>query len=179
MSIHAPAAPSELCERPLLFLDFEASSLGAASWPVEIGYAWIEGGRLRSRATLIAPRTDWLLDDWSPVAARVHGIPLAAVLAGAPAEAVAAETDAFSAFEAVSENPSWDQRWLDRLRAGRQPRIEVRPLRTALRARLDDSAASAVAQALFRSDAPHRAGPDAERLGRAWLAASRAFGVAA
>ena len=27
----------------LMFLDIEASSLSARSWPVEIGLAWIEG----------------------------------------------------------------------------------------------------------------------------------------
>jgi hypothetical protein len=175
----APVALAPLRERPLLFLDFEASSLTPGSWPVEIGYAWIEAGRVRSRATLIAPRTDWSMDDWSEVSARVHGIPLAAIRAGAPADVVAGETDRFAEFEVVSENPAWEQRWLDRLRAGRRPRIEVRPIRAALRERLDDAAAGAVVQALFRSAAPHRAGPDAERLARAWLAATRAFGVAA
>ncbi len=179
MTIFAPFALPELRERPLLFLDFEASSLTRYSWPVEIGYAWIAGGQVRSRATLIAPRPDWSMADWSEVSARVHGIPLAAIRAGEPADVVAAETDGFAGFEVVSENPAWEQRWLDRLRAGRRPRIEVRPLRSALRARLDDAATGAVASALFRSAAPHRAGPDAERLARAWLAATRAFGVAA
>jgi hypothetical protein len=55
----------------------------------------------------------------------------------------------------------------------------VRPLRALLRERLDDRGAGAVVQALLRSPAPHRAGPDAERLARAWLAAARAFGLAA
>jgi DNA polymerase-3 subunit epsilon len=179
MSIFAIAALPALRARPLLFLDFEASSLSPASWPVELGYAWIERGRVRSRATLIAPRADWSMDDWSDVAARVHGIPLAAIRAGAPADAVAAETDRFAGFEVVSENPAWEQRWLDRLRGERTPHIAVRPLRAALRERLDDAGASAAAAALFRSGAPHRAGPDAERMARAWLIATRAFGLAA
>lgn len=173
-----PALPSPR-ERPLLFLDFEASSLSRGSWPVEIGYAWIDGGRVRSRARLIAPRPDWSMADWSDAAATVHNIPLAAIQAGAPAAEVAAETDFFGEFEVVSENPRWEQIWLDRLREGRGRRIEVGPLQKAMRRRLDDRGASAVVQALFRSVAPHRAGPDAERLARAWLVATRTFGLAA
>jgi hypothetical protein len=179
MTFVAPRALADLRERPVLFLDFEASSLSRNSWPVEIGYAWIEAGQIRSRATLIAPRADWSMDDWSEVSARVHGIPLAAIRAGDPAHEVAAETDAFAGFEVDSENPAWEQRWLDRLRAGRGPRIVVRPLRAVLRERLDDRAAGDAAQALFRSDAPHRAGPDSMRLARAWLTATRVFGLVA
>ena len=170
------AAP--LRARPLLFLDFEASALTPGSWPVEIGWARIEDGRVSVRAEIIAPRPDWSMADWSEVSARVHGIPLAAIRAGRPADDIAAETDAFAGCEIVSDNPAWDQRWLDRLRAGR-PRLAVRPFAAALRERLDDAQANALARTLLRAPAPHRAGPDAERLARAWLAASRAFGLAA
>ncbi len=166
MPVLAPIAG----ERPLLFLDFEASSLSPASWPVEIGWAWIAGGRVRSRATLIAPRPAWSLADWSEGAARVHGIPLGDVLDGAPADDVAAATDAFAAFEVVSDNAAWEQRWLDRLREGR-PRIEVRPLRQAMLARLTPSEADRLGCGLFRADPRHRAAADAERLAGAWLAA--------
>lgn len=164
--------------RPLIFLDFEACSLAADSWPVEIGYARIVGGRVLTRATLIAPRPDWPLAAWSAAAAGVHAIPLAAVLAGAPADAVAAETDGFAGGEVVSDNPAWDQFWLDRLRAGR-PRIAVRGLRDAMRERLDEIEATAVARALFRGQAAHRAGPDARRLAMAWRAADQPLDLAA
>ncbi len=178
MSIAAHPALPGLRERPLLFLDFEASSLTRGSWPVEIGYAWIERDQVRSHATLIAPRQDWSMADWSDAAARVHNIPLAAIRAGSPAAVVAAETDLLARFDVVSENPRWDQVWLDRLREGRR-RIEVGALQQAVRRRLDDREANAVAQALFRNASPHRAGPDAERMARAWLVATRAFGLAA
>jgi len=178
MSFVAHSLLPRLRERPLLFLDFEASSLSGGSWPVEIGYAWIERDRIRSEATLIAPRGDWTMADWSDAAARVHNIPIEAIRGGRPADEVADGTDVFRQFEVVSDNPRWEQLWLDRLREGR-PRIEVRPLGRALRARLDDRAANAAVQALFRSVAEHRAGPDAERLARAWLLATRTFGLAA
>jgi DNA polymerase III subunit epsilon len=172
MSFHTVAFEHATSLRPLLFLDFEASALTPGSWPVEIGYAWIEFGIVRSRASLIAPRPEWSMDDWSDGAACVHGITRADLAAAPSADAVAAVTDAFADFEVVSDNPSWDQRWLDRLRAGRGPRIEVTPLARVIGERLDDGTASALACALFRSEAPHRAGPDAERLAAAWAAAT-------
>jgi DNA polymerase III subunit epsilon len=172
MSFHTVAFEPATRLRPLLFLDFEASALTPGSWPVEIGYAWIEFGRVRSRSSLIAPRPDWSADDWSESAARVHGITRAELAAAPSADAVAAATDAFADFEVVSDNPRWEQRWLDRLRAGRGPRIEVTPLARVIGERLDDGAASALACALFRSESPHRAGPDAERLATAWAAAT-------
>lgn len=159
--------------RPLLFLDIEASSLDPASWPVEIGYAWLTGTGIASRSAIIAPRPDWPLHAWSEAAADVHGIALRAARAGTAADRVAAETDAFAAFEVVSDNPRWDQLWLDRLRAGR-PRIPVRALRDAIAERLDPAAADRVALALLRGAAPHRAGADATRLAEAWSAGLRA-----
>ena len=159
---------------PLLFLDIEASSLDPRSWPIEVGWAWIEAGRVRTRSAIIAPRADWPLSAWRAAAVAVHGLPLCAVLAGAPAGEVAARTDVFARFEVVSDNPVWDQRWLDRLREGRR-RIDVRPLRAAVAERLHDLEASEFARTLLREPAPHRAGPDAARLAAAWRAAERAF----
>lgn len=166
-------------ERPLLFLDFEASSLSPGSWPIEIGYAWIAGDRVETRSALIAPRMDWALSDWSERAAEVHGIRFSEVLAGRPAEEIAGETEAFAGYAVVSDNPAREQMWLDRLRAGRAARIEVGALRRAVSARLSDRAADALALRLLRNAAPHRAGPDAARLANAWFDAERDFGRAA
>lgn len=166
-------------KRPLLFLDFEASSLAPGSWPVEIGYAWFADGRVATRAVLIEPRTGWSMADWSDDAARIHGIPLEHIRAGESADAVAAETDAFADYDVVSDNPVWEQRWLDRLRAGRGARIEVLPLRVAIRDRLDEHAAGSVSRTLLRQASPHRAGPDAARLAEAWLGAIRSYSIAA
>jgi DNA polymerase III subunit epsilon len=158
-------------ERPLLFLDFEASSLSPESWPIEIGWAWIEDGRVRSGSTLIAPRPEWPLADWSESAARVHGIALVEALAGVDADRVAEHTDAFAGFDVVSDNPSWEQHWLDRLRAGR-PRIGVMALRDAIAARLHPLEANWLCCSLLRADPGHRAAADAERLAAAWLDAT-------
>ena len=160
----------------MLFLDFEASSLSPDSWPIEIGFAWIEAGRVHSRSAVIAPRPDWPLDDWSDAAQRVHGIALAEVRAGVDADSVAAATDAFAGFDVVSDNPAWEQRWLDRLREGRGPRLPVLKLRDEMLRRLDPPAANHFCRTLFRGDPAHRAGADAERIAHAWLAATASAG---
>jgi len=181
MAIHAtagivPAPPTAAARangpaRPLVFLDFEACGLAPASWPIEIGLAWIEGGRVRVEAHLIAPRRDWDLGLWCPTAARVHGIGLGALLAAPPADAIAPLTDRLAGCDVVSDNPRWDQRWLDRLRRDRAPRVHVTGLREAVRRRLSDHAAGTLSLALLRSPSPHRAGADAARLARAWAEA--------
>lgn len=180
MTYHSPVPPaSEQSFRPLVFLDFEACALSRASWPVEIGYSWIADGQVWTRSSLIAPRPEWPLSEWSEVSARVHGIPLDYLWRAPSADEVASRIDWFADCEVISENPAWEQLWLDRLREGRGPRIEVSSLRKALRDRLDEGAATVVVQSLFRSAAPHRAGPDAERLARAWFRATSALGLAA
>jgi hypothetical protein len=165
-------------ERPLVFLDLEASSLGPRSWPIEIGCAWLEAGQVEVRSELIAPRPEWPLDDWSLAAQRCHGLSLAQVRRGQPADALAAATDALAGCEVVSDNPRWDQFWLDRLRAGRRERIVVRHVRDAAATRLPGLVADAFALALLRSVPPHRAGGDARRLAEAWLGALRRYELA-
>lgn len=174
-----PFGPGFASGLPLLFLDIEASSLSPESWPVEIGLAWIEDGAARSASALIAPRPDWPLDDWSDYAEAVHGLTRAEVLAGEAAEAVAAATDALAGFALVSDNPRWDQVWLDRLRGPERPKLEIGGLRQAMAARLPSRAADDMMLRLFRTPRPHRAGPDALRLAAAWAAAEQGFGLAA
>lgn len=171
-------APSEQTFRPLVFLDFEACALSRASWPVEIGYSWIADGQVWTRSRLIAPRPDWPLSEWSEVSARVHGIPLDDLWSAPPADEVAADTDWLAGCEVISENPSWEQLWLDRLREGAAPDRGLLAAQGVAGAS-GRGAASAVVQSLFRSTAPHRAGPDAERLARAWFNATVAIGLAA
>lgn len=173
---NAPQAPAS--DKPLLFLDFEASSLSEGSWPVEIGFAWIADGRVESGSAIIAPDACWPIDDWSDGAARCHGLTLEQVRAGCPAAQIAADTERFRDFEVVSDNPRWEQCWLDRLRAGREP-IRVHSLRLAIARRLSTPATDALALYLFRTDSPHRAGGDAARLAVAWLAATRSEALAA
>lgn len=175
-ALATPAAAACACAegrpRPLLFLDIEASSLAPHSWPVEVGWAWIEGGLVESRSVVVAPRPSWCDSAWSEEAEAIHGLSRARLESGRAADAVAALTDAFADRHVVSDNPSWDQLWLDRLREGRA-RIAVHPVAALVRAGLDAAAANAFTLALLRSPAPHRAAGDAGRLARAWAAATR------
>ncbi len=102
----------------------------------------------------------------------MHGIRIGEALAGVSADAVAAQTDGFAAFDVVSDNSLWEQHWLDRLREGRR-RIEVQALRQAMLARMQPHEADWFRCALLRGRPAHRAAADAERIARAWLAAIR------
>lgn len=72
-----------------IFNDFEASSLGEDSWPVEIGVAWLDGDAIMVRSSLIRPHPDWPESAWSPESARIHAIARDAPEAAPMAETVA------------------------------------------------------------------------------------------
>ena len=96
----------------LVFLDFEASSLGPRSWPIEVGWVFEDGCR---ESHLIQPLPEWT--DWDPRAEAVHGIPHALLLsAGEDPLAVAARMLAVLAGHRLfASAPSWDGQWLSRL----------------------------------------------------------------
>lgn len=50
-------------------IDFEASSLGRGSYPIEVGYVLADG---RGGCMLIRPEAEW--SGWDPAAERLHGI---------------------------------------------------------------------------------------------------------
>lgn len=159
-------------QRPLVFLDIEASSLAPDSWPLEIGCAWIGPAGVETSEALIRPRPDWPLSAWSAQAEKVHGISLAQLeAAGYSAETVAVATDAFIGVDLVSTNPHWDAVWLARLRGPERAPLRLRLLRSVAAERLDPAAADRFALALLRRTAPHRAGPDAMQLAMAWAEA--------
>lgn len=108
----------------LAFLDFEASSLGKASYPIEV--AWVlEDGTAESH--LIRPAPDWR--DWDPAAQAIHGIERPELEeAGEDHMIVAARmVEALAGHDLLASAPSWDGKWLSALlRAGGQPRRALR-----------------------------------------------------
>jgi len=58
-------------------MDFEASAL-RDGYPVEVGWAWVEGGDVQAESLLIAPADEWLTPEftWDPIAEGLHGLPL-------------------------------------------------------------------------------------------------------
>lgn len=59
----------------IAFMDFEASAT-RDGFPVEVGWAWVEGNTVHSAAMLIAPADEWLTPafSWDPIAQAIHGL---------------------------------------------------------------------------------------------------------
>lgn len=92
-----------------VFLDFEASSLGKKSVPIEVAWVFEDG---RSASYLIRPAPEW--EDWDAGAEAIHHIPRATLVAdGMPHTDVArAMVDALSGHRLFASAPSWDGKWL-------------------------------------------------------------------
>jgi hypothetical protein len=107
-----------------VFLDFEASSLAKASYPIEI--AWVfEAGQ--SETHLIAPVPAWT--DWDEGAAKIHGIARGDLIAhGMPVEQLAERMlEILGPHDLFASAPSWDGKWLSALlRAAGKPRHALR-----------------------------------------------------
>lgn len=107
-----------------VFLDFEASSLGKTSYPIEVAWVFEDG---RGEAHLIRPAEGWT--DWDARAEAIHHIPQAALQRdGSPVEVVAARMIAvLTGHDLYASAPSWDGKWLSTLlRAARLPRHSLR-----------------------------------------------------
>jgi hypothetical protein len=175
-----------------VFLDFEASSLGDDSYPIEVGWVFEDGA---AEDWLIRPAPGWT--DWDPTAEAVHGIARARLEAeGAPHQAVAQRMlAALAAHQLYATAPSWDGKWLSvLLRAAGLPRHALRltdskeahlaAARAALRDRTPADALEAAAAAVVRAArdrlaaAPvaHRALADARQELALWLEVRRVAG---
>ena len=115
------------------FLDFEASSLSARSYPIEVAWVFQDG---RSESHLIAPAPNW--DDWDPASEAIHGISRDTLLAdGEPHDDVARRmVDVLTDHDLFASAPSWDGKWMSALlRAADLPRdtLRVRATDVALR----------------------------------------------
>lgn len=160
----------------MLFLDFEACALGPASWPIELGLARIVGRDVRVTSRLIRPHAGWPLDAWSTNSQAVHGLTLAELERASPAAEVALwAAELIADRTLVADAPEYDQRWLHRLLATAlgTPRPTVRDFDALVAAKMGPATLLRVYAALDSIPTPHRAGPDAERLARAWLAGLR------
>jgi hypothetical protein len=166
-----------------VFLDFEASSLGDDSYPIEVGWVFEDG---REEAHLIRPAPAWT--DWDPQAEAVHGVSREALAAeGEPHDAVARRmVEVLNGHDLHASSPSWDGKWLSvLLRAAGLPRHALRladshaAFAEAARAALADDGGDAgeaemlvIAQAQGeRAERPvaHRALDDAREEWRMWL----------
>ncbi|MGN6210428.1 hypothetical protein [Asticcacaulis sp.] len=156
-----------------VFIDFEASSLGKKSFPIEVAWVFEDG---TSKSMLIQPIVEWR--DWSPEAEALHGISRDLLeREGVPAATVAHQMMSdLIGHDLFASAPSWDGKWLSTLlRGGGLPRHALRLSRTDemfLRAARDilgdtvsdDSIADLIAGVIATTEpvsATHRALPDA------------------
>ena len=98
-------------------VDLEASGLGAESWPIEIGVAWIDdAGKIRSDSQLIRPDPSWSPEGWSDESAAIHGIARDALEAAPTTDAVAHWFLEMSRGRPLlSDAPEFDAVWLARV----------------------------------------------------------------
>ncbi|MGJ8597165.1 3'-5' exonuclease [Sulfitobacter sp.] len=166
-----------MTEHPFLrvaFLDFEASSLDAGSWPIEVGLSWIdEALEIRTFDTLIRPSQKWPEHAWSPASAAVHGIPRRDLDTALDVTTVVQTLlHALDGRIALSDAPEFDQAWLDKLFAASDftEAFRLRDFDGVTMAAFPSRTLDTVYEYLHRKRAPHRAGPDSRRLAGAWRA---------
>lgn len=166
-----------MTEHPFLrvaFLDFEASSLDAEGWPIEVGLSWVnEDLEIQTFDSLIRPSHEWPEHAWSPASAAVHGIPRRDLDAAPDATTVVQNLlHALDGRIALSDAPAFDQAWLDKLVAASDctEAFQLRDFDGVTMAAFPSRTLDTVYECLHRTRAPHRAGPDSRRLASAWRA---------
>ncbi len=158
---------------PLYTLDFEASSLDRRSYPIEIGICrWsAPDAPLRVWSSLIHPHASWkAFGYWSESAQRIHGITTDDLVAErrSPSLIVRSIHLLVGGHACFCDGGRYDQVWARKLNnvADLQLRLRLGNWHL-LMSELAPEGYKAAAEWLDNNRAPHRAGPDAERLMRA------------
>ena len=158
-------------DRPVIFVDVEASGLGRESYPIEVG--WSVDDEQEPASFLVRPATSWRFDDFTEAAQAIHNIPYERLIShGIAIETACRRLDAaWTGAVLVSDNPAADGGWLRRLyeAAGRHypwRLLDFHVLDAALAIQYGgyDHLAAILNSAERRWPIPHRAGPDAQRL---------------
>lgn len=157
----------------LIFIDIEASSLAADSWPIEVGLAWIANGTVETWSSLIRPDPDWDEDAWSDQSADVHGIARRELDAAPLSSDVAHELiDRIAGRIVVSDAPAFDHFWAEQLTETIGMKLKMFADFDAIVGSVCKGNHAAIGKAfnhLEMTVSPHRAGPDAARLAAANL----------
>lgn len=157
-------------------LDIEASAIAKGSYPIEVGFALVEGDRrqILSWSTLIQPAPSWsTVGVWSPASARIHGLSLPDLeQQGRPVGEVCDWLNSALGRRTVvaTDAPRYDQDWLDTLfgTAGREQQFTLYELSMLTRDFTADQHRQ-FAYLLRREPTLHRAGADALRMARALM----------
>ncbi len=99
----------------IVFLDFEASSLGKESYPIEVAWVFASGGE---ESYLIKPPDFWT--DWDPAAEATHRLTREEIISeGTPHDDVARRMlKVLAGHSLYATAPSWDGQWLSKLLRG-------------------------------------------------------------
>ena len=159
----------ELLPWPLVALDFEASSLGSSSYPIEVGLCIWDGPDepIRGWSTLIKPTETWLAQgEWNPASATIHGINPDELLTGMePTDVVAALNSLVGDRPAWCDGGAYDVHWARTLTraSGILPIFQIGHW-DMLTSPLDQTEYMRMVRWLDRAPPRHRARDDAERL---------------
>lgn len=165
----------------IVFMDFEASAL-RGGYPIEVGWAYVDGSNVHAGALLIAPADEWQTPafTWDPVAEAIHGLSLARLQAEGLTPASACHglnqrlRDRIVIFDTGADGA--DRHWMDLLFAeGGQVRAFKLggPAGELLQALAGEHCIDDALQSAIRAAAPpinHRAAQDAAHY--AWRAAA-------
>lgn len=105
---------------PIAIVDFEASSLEDQSYPIEVGVATWSGAAkpIHIWSSLIEPTSEWVRDGiWTWEAQQIHGITPHDLIGAPKPRAVVDQLirRMGASTSALSDNPTWDAGWLERL----------------------------------------------------------------
>ena len=158
-----------------VFIDFEASSIGSGSYPIEVARN-LPNGSIEAHLISLAGIDRWT--DWSAEAERIHGISRSELIekGESPAWVCRRMNDQLAGRIVYSDNPDYDSAWLSELfmksYAG-DPSFSLHhvdePLMDVLRSRIDpEEAAKTVGfakdEARLLVHVRHRAAKDVEYL---------------
>jgi len=100
-------------DRPVIFIDLEASGLHKESYPIEIG--WSSDDEQEPDSFLVRPAPNWRWEDFSQQAFAIHKIAYEALCKdGIAIDAASNRLEAaWRGAILVSDNPFWDGKWLE------------------------------------------------------------------
>ena len=158
------------------FIDLEASSLGSASFPTEIGWAIVrEDGSIDSGACLIRPPAKWIIysNAWSAVSEGLTGITKEMLDRDGlpPRDAIRRFLEAVADRELYSDEPDYDTHWLSMLADAAGIALGARTI-SDVTLLIAEGVASRIHSSLDDDTPRHRAEPDARRLALAVVSAA-------
>ena len=155
-----------------VFLDFEASSLGPQSWPIELGVSWITPDfDVETYANLIKPSEDWAEEGWSSVSADVHGIPRRDLDTAPSVDVVARDFLTILGDRiALSDAPSFERFWLETLLEAAQlvNTVEIRDFDATTFQIFPPAVLDQIYEKVTRRRTMHRAGSDSANMAQSW-----------